>query len=396
MELKICRSAGKASEAYSCYSCDSSRQFKLDGAATQGEIEMEIRMEVAEPGQRHLKPADESKLVFGKSFSDHMFLVNHKDGSWQDARITPYRDLSLDPAAMVLHYGQGIFEGLKAYRCGDGKIRLFRPEQNCARFNRSARRMCMPEIDAAFHLEAIERLVKLDADWIPRSSGTSLYIRPTMIASEAALGVRPATEYIYFLITGPVGVYYPEGFNPVKIYITDEFVRAVRGGVGEAKTMANYASSLYAAEMAKKRGFTQVLWLDAVERRFVEEVGTMNIFFRIKGELVTPALTGSILPGVTRDSVIELARHWGIKVVERPIAVDELMDGIQSGDLEEMFGTGTAAVISPVGQIHYKGRDYRIGGGGVGELSQKLYDEIVGIQYGEKDDPFGWVREVAI
>jgi len=358
---------------------------------------MEVKIQPADPAKRRPKPADETKLVFGKTFSDHMFMMDYQSGQgWYNPRIEPYQDLILDPAAMVLHYGQGIFEGLKAYRCKDGRIHLFRPGKNCERLNRSASRLCMPEIDIDFQFEILETLLKLDVDWIPHSMGSSLYIRPTMIATEAALGVRPACRFLYYIITGPVAAYYAEGFNPVKIYISDEFVRAVRGGVGEAKTMANYAASLYAAESAKKKGFTQVLWLDAVERRYVEEVGTMNIFFRINDELVTPPLTGSILPGVTRDSVIQLARHWKIPVTERSITVDEVIDATQSGAMKEMFGTGTAAVISPVGEISYKNESYRIADGGVGEWAQKLYDEIVGIQYGEKEDPFGWIREVKI
>lgn len=358
---------------------------------------MEINIQIAEPARRHAKPKDESKLIFGKTFSDHMFMMDFVTGKgWHNSRIKPYQAMSLDPAAMVLHYGQGIFEGLKAYRCQDGRILLFRPEKNWERFNRSARRMCMPEIDLATQFEALDNLLKLDVDWIPHSVGSSLYIRPTMIASEPALGVRPANEYLYYIITGPVAAYYAEGFNPIKIYVSDEFIRAVRGGVGEAKTMANYAASLYAAEVAKKKAFTQVLWLDGIERQYVEEVGTMNIFFRLNDELVTPPLTGSILPGVTRDSVMQLARHWGIRVTERLIPITEVIENIKSGTMKEIFGTGTAAVISPVGEISYKGQSYKIQDGGVGEWSQKLYDEIVAIQYGEKDDPFNWVREVKI
>lgn len=358
---------------------------------------MEINIQIAEPAQRRPKPKDESKLVFGKTFSDHMFMMDFQaPEGWCNARIAPYQDLHFDPAAMVLHYGQGIFEGLKAYRCHDGKILLFRPEKNFERFNRSARRMCMPEIPLDVQLEALENLLKLDVDWIPHSLGSSLYIRPTMIATEPALGVRPANQYLYFVITGPVAAYYAEGFNPIKIFVSDEFIRAVRGGVGEAKTMANYATSLYAAEVAKKKGFTQVLWLDGIERQYVEEVGTMNIFFRLNDEIVTPPLTGSILPGVTRDSVIELARHWGLKVTEKLISITEVIDEIKSGNMKEIFGTGTAAVISPVGEISYKGEMYQIQDGGVGEWSQRLYDEIVAIQYGKKDDPFGWVRQVKV
>jgi branched-chain amino acid aminotransferase len=358
---------------------------------------MDIKVQLAEPAKRRPKPQDEGKLIFGKTFSDHMFMLDYRSGEgWHNGRVTAYQELCLDPAAMVLHYGQGIFEGLKAYRSRDGRILLFRPEKNCARLNRSAHRMCMPEIDLENQLEAIEALLRLDVDWIPRSMGSSLYIRPTMIASEPALGVRPANAYLFFIITGPVAAYYAEGFNPIKIYVSDEFIRAVRGGVGEAKTMANYAASLYAAETAKKKGFTQVLWLDGIERRYVEEVGTMNIFFRLNNELVTPPLTGSILPGVTRDSVLQLARYWGIKVTERMIAIDEAIDSIQAGIMKEVFGTGTAAVISPVGEISYKDQLHRIGDGGVGEWSQRFYDEIVAIQYGEKDDPFAWVREVSL
>lgn len=357
---------------------------------------MEIAIHAVAPEHRKARPAD-AGLVFGKVFTDHMFVMDHKTGNgWGNARIVPYGPLSLDPAAMVLHYGQGIFEGLKAYRCPDGRIHLFRPLENMHRFNRSARRMCMPEVDVRFHLQAIETLVRLDADWVPRSKGASLYIRPTMIASEPHLGVRPAAEYIHYVITGPVGAYYPEGFNPVKIYVTDEYVRAVRGGVGEAKTMANYAASLYAQEVAKKKGYTQVLWLDAVERRYVEEVGTMNIFFLIKDELVTPPLSGSILPGVTRDSVIHLAKHWGLTVHERPISIDEVIDAIASRTMKEMFGTGTAAVISPVGEVFFRDKTYKVADGGVGEWSRRFYDEITAIQYGEKDDPFGWVHRVEL
>ncbi len=358
---------------------------------------MDIKVQPADPSRRRPKPTDESKLVFGRMFSDHMFIMDYRSGEgWREARIVPYHTLQMDPAAMVLHYGQGIFEGLKAYRWKDGKIRLFRPRKNWERFNRSAARMCMPQVDVDFQFKVVETLLALDHEWVPHSVGSSLYIRPTMIASEPHLGVRPASEYLYYVITGPVAAYYAEGFNPIRIYVSNEFVRAVRGGVGEAKTMANYASSLFAAEMAKKKGFTQVLWLDGIERRFVEEVGTMNIFFRIKDELITPPLTGSILPGVTRDSVIELAGHWGIRVSERPITIDEVIDAIQTGAMKEIFGTGTAAVISPVGEISYLDRFYKVQDGGVGEWSRKLYDEIVGIQYGEKEDPFGWIYPVEI
>ena len=356
---------------------------------------MEIALHPLDPANRRPKPTDEKNLVFGRVFCDHMFMMDFTRGKgWQNPRIVPYHLLEMDPAAMVLHYGQGIFEGLKAYRWRNDKICLFRSDQNWERWNRSARRMCMPEIDPAFQARAVEELLKLDRDWVPHSVGSSLYVRPTMIATEPHLGVRPADNYLYFIITGPVAAYYAEGFNPVKIYVSEEYVRTVRGGVGEAKTMANYASSLYAAEIAKKKGFTQVLWLDAVERRYVEEVGTSNIFFRIGEELITPPLTGSILPGVTRDSVMQLAGHWGIKVTERQITIDEVIETAKSGEMKEMFATGTAAVISPVGEFSYRDRMYRIADAGVGEWSQKLYDEILGIQYGEREDIFGWVRQL--
>ncbi|HDQ40552.1 MAG TPA: branched-chain amino acid aminotransferase [Desulfonatronum sp.] len=358
---------------------------------------MRITIQQASPAQCQTKPADESKLVFGCSFSDHMFLMDFRSGQgWHDARVVPYQNLCLNPAAMVLHYGQGIFEGMKAYRTKDNHIHLYRPRKNFERMNRSAQRLCMPTMDVEDQLTILETLLRSDHEWIPKTRGSSLYIRPTMIASEPHIGVRPAKEYIYFIITGPVGAYYAEGFNPISIYVSDEFVRAVRGGVGEAKTMGNYAASLYAAEVAKHKGFTQVLWLDGVERRFIEEVGTMNIFFRTNDELLTPPLTGSILPGITRDSVITLAKHWGLNVQERPIDIQECIASIQSGAMLEIFGSGTAAVISPVGSISYKDTIYTVQDGGVGELSRKLHDEITGIQYGEKEDVFGWVHEVRI
>ncbi len=358
---------------------------------------MEISVHLLDASKKHAKPSDEKNLVFGRVFTDHMFLVDFKgQNGWQDARIVPYGPLELDPAAMVLHYGQGIFEGLKAYRRANGEIWLFRPRQNCERLNRSAKRMCMPEIDVSLQLRAIEKLIAIDKDWVPHSLGSSLYIRPTMIATEPHIGVRPSAEYMYYVITGPVAAYYAEGFNPVKIYVDEQYVRTVRGGPGDAKTMANYASSLFAAELAKEKGYTQVLWLDGVERRYVDEVGTSNIFFRIGDELVTPPLQGSILPGITRDSVIQLARHRGIKVSERRITIEEVIEKAGSGELKEMFASGTAAVISPVGEICYRDKISRIGDGGVGEWALKLYDEILGIQYGEREDIFGWTRRLDV
>jgi branched-chain amino acid aminotransferase len=335
-------------------------------------------------------PAD-SELGFGIYTTDHMFLMDWNDvDGWNNARIEPYQPLQLDPAAMVLHYNQEVFEGLKAYRLADGGIGLFRPQKNIERMNRSARRMVMPEIDPAFFLQAIKELVVLEQNWIPGSEATSLYIRPTMIANEPALGVRPAKQYLFYIILSPVGAYYPEGFAPTRIYVSDQYIRAARGGVGEAKTSGNYGPTLYVSKEASAKGYTQVLWLDAIERKYVEEVGTSNIFFYINDELVTPPLDGTILPGVTRDSVIELANHWGIRTSERAITIDEVVKDCKSGAMKEMFATGTAAVISPVGEIGYMQEVVKVADGQTGELSQKLYDELFGIQYGRLEDPFGW------
>jgi len=353
---------------------------------------MKIVIEKAADSELKTK-SDESALGFGKIFTDHMFVMPYsaKKG-WHNATIKKYQNFSLDPSAMALHYGQAIFEGLKAYRGQDNQIRLFRPQANLARMNVSAARMCMAQIDQDAVLSALKQLVKLDRDWVPRAKGSTLYIRPAMIASEAGLGVRPALEYLFFIILSPVGAYYTEGFNPVKIYVTDKYVRAVRGGVGHVKTAGNYAASIMAAMEAKEKGYTQVLWLDAVERRYIEEVGTMNIFFKINGRIITPPLNGSILPGITRDSVLQITRDWGMDVHEQPITIDEVMEANEKGILEEIFGTGTAAVISPVGELYYKGRAVTVNGDRIGEVAQRLYDELEAIQYGYKDDPYGWVE----
>jgi len=356
---------------------------------------MEIKINRVDPRKLKTRPADESQIGFGDILTDHMFLWDYvSEKGWINPRIEPYGPLSIDPAAMGIHYGQEIFEGLKAYRGKEG-IYLFRAMENMIRMNSSARRLCMPELDADKTLEALKTLILLDKDWIPRSRGTSLYIRPTMLATEPHLGVRPAKAYLFYIIIGPVGAYYKEGLNPVKIYVEDEYVRAARGGTGEIKTAGNYAASLLAAEKAKEKGFTQVLWLDAVERKYVEEVGTMNMFFVMNDEVITAPLAGSILPGITRDSVLQIVRRWGMKVSERSLSIDEVIEGLESGRLKESFGTGTAAVISPVGQITYRGRDYVVAGGKMGDLSQRLYDEIVSIQYGERPDPYGWVQRIA-
>ncbi len=352
---------------------------------------MDFTLETVPEHLRKPKP-EKNNLGFGQHFTDHIFTMRYEEGrGWHSPAITPYRDFSLDPAAMVLHYGQAIFEGLKAYRGRDGHICLFRPRDNFQRMNRSARRMCMPDLPVDTVMEGLRRLVLLEKDWIPAAAGASLYIRPTMIATEPALGVRPARQYLFFIILSPVGAYYPEGFDPVKIFVTDKYVRAVPGGVGAAKTAGNYAASIMAAVEAQQQGYTQVLWLDAVERRYVEEVGTMNIFFVINGEVVTPPLSGSILPGITRDSVLRLVRDWQFPVAERRIAIDEVLVASENGGLAEVFGTGTAAVISPVGLLYYQGKEFSINDGKTGPLAQRLFDELQAIQYGERPDPYGWV-----
>jgi branched-chain amino acid aminotransferase len=338
---------------------------------------------------------DDSKLGFGQLFTDHMFNMDYSpEQGWHNARIEPYVPIVMDPATMVLHYGQAIFEGLKAYRTSDGRIQLFRPDRNMARLNRSARLVCIPKIDEAFLLEALKKLIAIDKQWVPRAPETSLYIRPTVVAMDPFLGVRPSNTYRLFIILSPVGAYYPEGFNPVKIWVTDQYVRAVRGGVGEAKTPANYAASLYGAEVAKKAGYTQVLWLDAIEHRYIEEVGTMNILFVINGSLITPPLSGSILPGITRESVLTLAGHWKIPFEERPITIDEVMAAHRDGSLEEIFGSGTAAVISPVSHLAWRDNVLTVGDGKVGPIAQRFYDALTDIQYGRSEDPFGWIVPV--
>ena len=357
---------------------------------------MEIRIVKVEPAKMKPKPADESKLGFGKIFTDHFFTMQyHADLGWYDAMIEPYRLISLEPTALCFHYGQEIFEGLKAYRGRDDQIFLFRPYENIKRMNDSADRLCMPKIDPELFMDALKKLILIEKDWIPRTRGASLYIRPTMIATEAALGVHDSNAYLFFIIVGPVGVYYPQGFSPTSMYVTDEYVRAVRGGIGYCKAAGNYAASLRASKVAMEKGFTQVLWLDAIERKYIEEVGTSNVFFLIGEELITPPLGGSILPGVTRNSVIQMARTWNIRVSERPISIDELLDSSANGSLKEAFASGTAAIVSPIGKISYKGRAIIINNEETGTLTKKLYNEILQIQYGEKDDPFGWRMPVS-
>ncbi|KPA14203.1 Branched-chain-amino-acid aminotransferase [Candidatus Magnetomorum sp. HK-1] len=341
------------------------------------------------------KHPEDNELSFGVDFTDYMFNMDYSlDAGWHNARIEPYKSDVMDPATMVLHYGQAVFEGLKAYKTSSGKIQLFRPEKNFERLNRSCRLLCIPEIDEAFSLEALQELISMEKLWVPGASGTSLYIRPTIIATDPFLGVRASKTYRFFIILSPVGAYYPEGFNPVKIWVTKNHVRAVRGGIGEAKTPGNYAASLYAGEQAHKEGYTQVLWLDGVEQRYVEEVGSMNIFFAIEDKLITPELNGSILPGITRDSVIALAKHWGISITERKISIEEVIEAQKQNKKMEIFGTGTAAVVSPVGLIRYQDHEYIINDGKVGALTQKLYDALTGIQYGHETDPLNWILPV--
>lgn len=342
-----------------------------------------------------VKPADESKLGFGKLFTDNMLIIDYqRDKGWHDARIEEYHSFDMDPASMVLHYGQAIFEGMKAYRAKDGRVLLFRPRDNFTRMNSSAERICIPALDEDFALGCLTRLVDIERDWVPASYGTSLYIRPTIIATDPYLGVRASDKYIFFVILSPVGAYYASGLEPVKICVESKYVRSVRGGTGFTKFAGNYATSLIGSEAAHKLGYSQVLWLDAIEQRYIEEVGSMNIFFVIDGELVTPALSGSILPGITRDSVIKYARHKGLKVAERAVTIDELYSAHEKGKLNEAFGTGTAAVISPVGSLTYKDKELVLNGGKIGPIGQMMYDSITGIQYGELEDPFGWVYEV--
>ncbi|NSW90971.1 MAG: branched-chain amino acid aminotransferase [Firmicutes bacterium] len=338
---------------------------------------------------------DQNNLGFGKYFTDHMFIMDYStDKGWHDPRIIPYAPLQLDPSTMVFHYGQAVFEGLKAYKTKNGKILLFRPLKNMERTNMSNERLCIPLIDTNFAIEAIKALVKLDKDWIPSQEGTSLYIRPFIISTDPYLGVRPSNTYKFIVILSPVGAYYPEGINPVKIYVEDYYVRAVKGGLGYVKTPGNYAASLKAQMEAKEKGYTQVLWLDGIERKYIEEVGTMNVFFKIKGEVITPSLEGSILPGVTRDSVIQLLKSWNMKITERKISIQEVYDAHANGILDEAFGTGTAAVISPIGGLNWKEKIITINNGKTGELAQKLYNYITGIQSGEIEDTFGWTVEV--
>lgn len=353
---------------------------------------MEIKIERAKTLKE--KP-DQNNLGFGNYFTDHMFMMDYTEGKgWHDARIVPYAPIPMDPATMVLHYAQETFEGLKAYRDPKGDITLFRPEMNARRMINSNRRICMAELPEDMFVEAVEAIVKYEQDWIPTAKDTSLYIRPFMFASEAGVGVHPAKNYTFIIILSPVGNYYPEGVNPVKIWVEDEYVRAVKGGTGFTKCGGNYAASIAAQVKAESHGYTQVLWLDGVHRKYVEEVGTMNVMFVIDGKIITAPLEGSVLPGVTRDSIIHILKDWGYEVEERELSIDELMEAGANGKLTEAFGTGTAAVISPVGQLCYKGNEVVINDFKTGSLTQKLYDTLTGIQWGRLEDKYNWVRYI--
>ena len=341
------------------------------------------------------KEKPQGKLGFGKIFTDHMFVMNYTEGmGWHDARIVPFSDISLSPACVVVHYGQEMFEGMKAYKGANGEIFLYRPEKNMQRINQSNDRMCIPQIDEEFAVEAIKQLVLIDQDWIPEGEGTSLYIRPFIFGTDNALGVHPSNTYKFVVILSPVGSYYKDGLAPVKIWVEDDYVRAVRGGMGYAKTAGNYAASLKAQAVSEEKGYSQVLWLDGVERKYIEEVGAMNIFFKIGDEIVTPELNGSILPGITRDSVLKVLTSYGQNASERRISIDEIVEAYKNGKLEEVFGTGTAAVISPVGELCYKGEKMIINNNEIGKVSQFLYDTITGIQKGTVEDKLNFTKRI--
>lgn len=342
----------------------------------------------------HISEVDFDTLGFGDVFTDHMFSMDYENGKWGNPRIEPYGKIEFEPAMCTLHYAQAVFEGLKAFHAKDGSINIFRPEKNLERMNRSNVRMCIPEIDRDIFMDAMTELIKLDRDWIPTSKGYSLYIRPFVFGTDSFLGVHPSRTYRFMIILSPVGAYYKEGFNPVSLLVPDEYVRAVKGGVGEAKTSGNYAASLLPAQIAQEKGFTQVLWLDGEHHQYIDEVGTMNIFFVIDNMVITPPLEGSILPGITRDSALRLTKSWGMNVQERRIAIDEVIEASGQGKLQEVFGTGTAAVISPVDEIQYKDTVININDGKIGPIANRLFDEITRIQYGEIPDTYGWIYNI--
>lgn len=340
--------------------------------------------------EKRQKP-DNNKLGFGKYFTDYMFEMDYLPGQgWVNPEIKPYGTISIEPSSMVIHYGQTVFEGLKAYLADNGDVLLFRPQKNVERLNKSSARLCIPELDEALAMKAIIEHVKINRDWVPDTEGASLYIRPHVFATEESLGVAPSDSYKFMVISSPVGAYYAEGFSPVKIYVEETYVRAVRGGIGASKAAGNYAASIKAQSVAKAKGYSQVLWLDGVEQKHIEEVGTMNVFFKINDEIVTPELNGSILAGVTRDSVITLLKDFGYKISERKISLEEVITALLNGELQEAFGTGTAAVISPIGEMYYNNESLKVNNGEVGTLTNKLYHTLTGIQSGKIEDKHGW------
>jgi branched-chain amino acid aminotransferase len=357
---------------------------------------MQMQIEPVPAQRRAARPQDPARLGFGSVFTDHLFTMRWSTAQgWHAPRLGAFEPLALSPAAMVLHYAQTVFEGLKAYRTPGGALQLFRPGDNAERFERSARRLALPALPPGAFVEAVEALVALDHEWVPAAPGTSLYIRPTLIATEPHLGVRPAREALFFVVACPVGPYYPEGFAPVRILVSERYVRAAPGGLGAAKTGANYAASLLAAVEAQAAGYSQVLWLDALQRRFVEEVGSMNILFKIGGTVLAPPPGETTLAGITIRSVLALLRGWGVPVQERPVSIDEVLDAHAAGTLEEAFGAGTAAVIAPVGLLAYRGREHAVADGRTGPLARRLFEELTGIQYGLRPDPAAWIRPVA-
>ncbi len=356
---------------------------------------MKIRQEQIPENEFKRKYEQENVLEFGKYFTDRMFKINYRAGEWKDPRITKYGPLMLEPSAIALQYGQTIFEGQKAYRTKEGKLNLFRPELNVKRFNNSAKRMAMPEITPEIYLDSLKMLLDLERDWAPKKIGSSLYIRPTMIGTQGRLGVIPSDDYLFYIILSPVGPYFPEGFKPIKIWVSENYIRAAPGGTGYAKTGGNYAASLLIGQKALEQGYSQVLWLDAIHRKYVEEVGAMNIFFVYQDTLYTAPLdSGTILPGLTRESVIQMAKDFGYSIKEEALSMDDIVAGTKDGSLQECFGAGTAASIAPVGCLRYQGQEHIINNFQIGEMTQKIYDQLIGIQYGMIDDSYGWIVSV--
>jgi len=353
-----------------------------------------MKLDIVKTTTPRQKP-DESNLGFGKYFTDHMFVMDYDvEQGWHDAKIIPFGPIEMSPACNCLHYSQEVFEGLKAYRTDSGEIRLFRPSENFKRMNLSSERLSMPEFDEDFALEALKKLVEIDSDWVPSNEGTSLYIRPFVIGTEPSLGAHTSTHYKFIIIMSPSGAYYAGGLKPVRIYVETKYVRAVPGGTGFAKTGGNYAASMKAQDVAEEEGYSQVLWLDGVQRKYITEVGAMNVFFKIGDEVITPKLEGSILGGVTRKSVVDILKAWGMKVSERSLSIEELVEAYKSGNLKEAWGTGTAAVISPIGELKYEDLVMHINKNEIGEVSQKLYDTLTGIQWGKIEDKFKWIVKV--